>query len=93
MKKLSKDVKRIKRDIEELKKDFELSPDDKGVMKLFESPLNQLEAIVRDQHKKESKRNQRVHLAENILEKIDDIILSQEDALNTSKSASKTLKK
>lgn len=89
MKKLSKDVKRIKKDIEKFKKDSENSPISDEVIKLFECPLNELEAIVKDQHKKESKRNQRMHLAESILEKIDDIILSQEDALNTSESISK----
>lgn len=89
MKKLSKDVKRIKKDIEELKKDMGNSPVKKNVIKLFESPLNELEAIVKDQHLKENKINKRAKLANEILEKIDDIILSQEDALNTSKSLSK----
>ena len=34
-----------------------------------------------------------MQLAESILEKIDDIILSQEDALNTSESVSKNIKR
>ena len=93
MKKLSKDVKRIKKDIEKFKKDSENSPISNEVIKLFEYPLNELEAIVKNQHKKESKRNKRMQLAESILEKIDDIILSQEDALNTSESVSKNIKR
>jgi uncharacterized alpha-E superfamily protein len=87
--KLAKDVKKIKKDLKQLKKNSKdcHSPQKEEIIKMFETPINRLEQMVREQHYKESEEvfeSMRKEQTEKILEKIDDIILSQEDALNTS---------
>lgn len=73
--KLSKDVRKIKKDLEKLKKD---SPESKDIIKAFETPIQKLEELVKDQHKKEDRQK----LICDIKDKIDDMLISTEDALN-----------